>query len=256
MPWNPGDQIVLYEMWGPGIASARPVTVVEDVPTHLAFYSHPGVTIATRGIPNRRSLSLSERIDVMIRAVDPNVGEFREVVTPSLSHVLTITPPDSGHAVWLFWSSDWEFKSWYVNLQSPLRRVPQGVQLHDYVLDFVVSRDMTWTWKDMDELEALTAQGFLSAEQEESIRDEAAQVVQTIESGGRPFCDGWPDWRPNSSWPAPRLPADWPKVDGTEAPVLFHRASPHLVGFTSAYPAGHPEVISRYGGARLLRNHR
>ena len=60
MHWKPGDQIVLYEMWGRGIAGARPVTVVEDVPTHLALYSHPGVTIATRGNAHFRSLSFSE----------------------------------------------------------------------------------------------------------------------------------------------------------------------------------------------------
>ena len=217
MLWTPGDQIVLYEMWGRGIAGVRPVTAVEDVPSHLALYSHPGVTIATRGIPNRRSLSLSERIDMMIRGVDPNLGAFTEVVTPSHNHVLTLTPPDSGHAVWLFWSSDWEFKSWYVNLQSPLRRVRQGVQLHDYVLDIVVRPDMSWMWKDMDEFEELFAHGFFSAEQEASIRDEAARMVRTIERVGQPFCDGWPEWRPDASWAVPRLPDDWFDVDGTEA---------------------------------------
>ena len=217
MHWKPSDQIVLYEVWGRGIAGARPVTVVADVPSHLALYSHPGATIATRGIPDRRSLSLSERIDMMTRGVDPNLGDFREVVTPSHSHVLTLTPPDSGHAVWLFWSSDWEFKSWYVNLQSPLRRVRQGVQLHDYVLDIVVSPDMSWTWKDTDEFEELISRGFFSAEQEAWIRDEAARMVRTIESVGQPFCDGWPDWRPDASWAVPRIPGDWFDVDGTEA---------------------------------------
>lgn len=204
-------------MWGRGIAGARPVTVVEDTASHLALYSHPGVTIATRGHPNRRSLGFSERIEMMIRGVDPTQGEFREVVTPSHSHVLTLTPPDSLHAVWLFWSSDWEFKRWYVNLQSPLRRVRHGVQLHDYVLDIVVSPDMSWTWKDADEFEELIARGFFSAEQAASIRAEAARVVRAIESVGPPFCDGWPDWRPNPGWLAPRLPDD-----------LLHRRG-HLV---------------------------
>ena len=217
MHWKPGDQIVLYEMWGRGIGGVRPVTVGEDVEAHLALYSHPGVTIATRGNAHFRSLSFSDRIDLMIRGVDPNLGEFRDVVTPSHSHVLTLTPPESGHAVWLFWSSDWDFKRWYVNLQSPLRRVRHGVQLHDYVLDIVVSPDMSWAWKDADEFEALIAHGFFSAEQAASIRDEAARVVRTIENGGRPFCDGWPDWRPDASWAVPRLPDDWFDVDGGEA---------------------------------------
>ncbi|MCY3912860.1 MAG: DUF402 domain-containing protein [Chloroflexi bacterium] len=217
MRWKPGDQIVVYEMWGRGVACARPVTVVEDVATYLALYSHPGVKIATRGIPNRRSLSFSERIEMMIRGVDPTASVFREVFTPSHSHVLMLTPPDSGHAVWLFWSQDWEFKRWYVNLQSPLRRVRHGVQLHDHVLDIIARPDMSWTWKDTDEFEALIARGFFSAEQESSIRDEAAQMVHTIESVGRPFCDGWADWRPEASWATPLLPDDWSEVDGTEA---------------------------------------
>ena len=216
MYWRPGDQIVQYEMWGRGIAGARPVTVVEDVPSHIALYSHPGATFVARGDPNRRSLGFSERIDRMIRGVDPSVGEFREYASSSGSHVLTLTPPDSWHSVWLFWSSDWEFKSWYVNLQSPHRRARQGVQLHDYVLDVVVCPDMTWTWKDTDEFEELIARGFFSAEQESVIRDEAARVVRTIESVGPPFCDGWEDWRPDPSWTVPQLPDDWSDVDWEE----------------------------------------
>ena len=217
MTWKHGDQIVLYEMWGRGIGGARPVTVVEDVPNHLALYSHPGVTIATRGHPNFRSLGFSERIDMMIRGVDPSLGTFREFVTPSHSHVLTLTPPDSGHAIWLFWSSDWEFKRWSVNLQSPLRRVRQGVQLHDYVLDIVVNPDMSWAWKDADEFEELIVRGFFGADLAMSIRDEAARVVRTIESVGRPFCDGRSDWRPDASWAVPRLPDDWFDVDERDA---------------------------------------
>ena len=80
-----------------------------------------------------------------------------------------------------------------MKLQSPLRRVRQGVQLHDHVLDIVVRPDMSWTWKETDEFEALIAHGFFSAEQEASIRDEAARMVRTIESVGRPFSDGWPE---------------------------------------------------------------
>ena len=184
MHWKLGDQFVQYEMWGRGIAGARPVTVVEDVPSHIALYSHPGATFVGRGVPNRRSLGFAERIDRMIRGVDPSVGEFREYVSSPESHVLTLTPPDRWHSVWLFWSADWEFKSWYVNLQSPHRRVRQGVQLHDYVLDIVVRPDMSWTWRAMDEFEELIARGFFCAEQESLIRDEAARVIRTIERVG------------------------------------------------------------------------
>ena len=155
---------------------------------------------------------------MMIRGVDPNLGEFRKVITPSHSHVLTLTPPDSGHAVWLFWSSDWEFKSWYVNLQSPLRRVRQGVQLHDHVLDIVVSPDLSWTWKDTDEFEELIARGFFSVEQEvrryELRQREWCTPLRVL--GGRFAMVGRIGGRMRVGL-FRRLPDDWFEVDGTEA---------------------------------------
>ena len=61
--WSPGAQIVQYEMWGEGFGAARPVTVVEDCSTHITLYSHPSTPLLSRGIDNRYSLELSERID-------------------------------------------------------------------------------------------------------------------------------------------------------------------------------------------------
>ena len=208
MHWKPGTRIVQYEMWGSGIGTARPVTVVEDTPAHLALYSHPRTTIVTRGIENRGALDLPERIEMMLRPLGPGAGGFREVISPGI-HVLTLTPHDSWHSVWLFWTAEWRFENWYVNLQSPLRRVRNGVQFHDYALDLVVRPDLSWSWKDVDEFEGLAARGFFSAEQVSSIRAEADRVVETIEGGGPPFSDDWARWRPDHSWPVPSLPDDW-----------------------------------------------
>ena len=210
--WNTGEQIVQYEMWGRGIGTARPVTVVEELSDHIALYSHPGTLKVSRGIENRHSLSLSERIELYLQMLDPSVGEFRDEIT-SDNHVLTLTSPNSWHSVWLFWSSEWKFKTWYVNFQSPIRRVQHGIQLHDYALDIVVRPDMSWSWKDLDEFEELVARGFFTIEQESSIRAEADRMVRIIEVGDPPFCDGWENWRPNERWPVPRLPSDWLVAD-------------------------------------------
>ena len=43
------------------------------------------------------------------------------------------------------------------------------------------------------------------------MRTEADKMVGTVERRGTPFCDGWENWRPDSDWPTPRLPADWYK---------------------------------------------
>ena len=206
--WKPAAQIVQYEMWGLGIGSARPVTVVVDGASYIALYSPPRTTFISRGVESYKSLDLPDRIELDMRMLDPDEGEFRKKISPDI-HVLTLTPPQSWHSVMLFWSSEWQFKNWYVNLQSPLRRVHQGFQLHDYVLDVVVRPDMSWSWKDVDEFEGLIARGFFTSEQVSSIRAEAEQMIRTIESRSPPFCDGWEDWRPNPCWPIPYLPSDW-----------------------------------------------
>ena len=205
---RPGSQIVQYEMWGEWIVLARPVTVVEDSSTHIALYSHPTTPIVTRVIENRYSLNVSERIDIYMQMLDSGVGEFRKRTSPD-NHVLTLTPPNSWHSVWLFWDSEWQFQNWYVNFQAPISQLRRGVQVRDYALDIIVRPDMTWSWKDMDEFEELIARGFFTAEQVSSIRNEADRMVTTIESGRRPFSDGWEKWRPDQCWPVPTLPEDW-----------------------------------------------
>ena len=46
--------------------------------------------------------------------------------------------PNSWHAILLFWSIDWQFKFWYVNLQTPLRRSGSGIAFQGCALDIVV----------------------------------------------------------------------------------------------------------------------
>ena len=209
--WEPGAQILQQEMWGERIGAIRPVTVVEDLPERLALYSHPNTRIVSRGVEDRRSIELSERIDLYMKMLEPGIGEFSEQVSPN-QHVLTLTPAGSWHSVWLFWTAEWRFRSWYVNFQSPVRRIEEGIQTHDHALDIVVRSDLSWEWKDVDEFEELTSRGFFTDEQAASVRAEADLIVKVIESGGTPFRDGWEDWRPDRGWPVPRLPDNWTEI--------------------------------------------
>jgi hypothetical protein len=208
IPWKHGTQILQYEMWGERIGTARPVTVVEDSAKHLATYSHPGHSYISCGVENRREMSLSEQVDLSFKMLDPNVGEFTKRRAGN-SHVLTLTPPDLYHSVWLFWDENWRFQFWYANLQAPLRCTSRSVLIHDYVLDIIVQPDMTWSQKDVDEFEELIKRGFFTDEQISSIRAEADRMVETIESVGAPFNEGWENWRPDPNWPVPELPEDW-----------------------------------------------
>ena len=160
-------------MLGRGIGLARPVTVVDDGSSVIVLYSHPSTLTATRGVEDYRTLGLYERIDLRSRMVDPGVGKFRAEKTPD-NHVLTLTAHDSWHSVMLFWSSEWQFKTLYVNLQSPIRPVCHGVQHPDYELDIGVWSDMSWSWKDEVEFAELVAPGFFGDDQVSWIRSEVS----------------------------------------------------------------------------------
>ena len=211
-PWEPGAQILQQDLWRNRLVTSRPVTVVKDVSEYLALYTHPNAPYRSGVIKDRYSMPVSQRIDVYMEMLNPGVQQLEERVSGDY-HVLTLTPPDSWHSVWLFWTAGWKFERWYVNLQAPIRRMPRCILVRDYALDIAVEPDMSWSWKDVDEFEELISRGFFTESQISSIRAEADRMIQTIESRGSPFSDGWKNWRPDTNWPVPEVPGDWHVLD-------------------------------------------
>ena len=204
--WMPGEQILQQDMWWGQFLSSRPVTVVEDRQELLALYTHPRAPWRTASaMPrDRYALPVEQRATIMMGGVQA----FEERLSGN-SHVLTLTSPDSGHSVWLFWTVDWDLRFWYVNLQAPIKRTARGILVQDHVLDVLVQPDMSWSWKDDDEFSELHRRGFFTDEQALSVRVEGERMVRKIESNASPFCDGWERWRANPRWPVPYVPADW-----------------------------------------------
>ena len=115
-----------------------------------------------------------------------------------------VARPGRAHSVYVFWSHDRVVDHWYVNFEHPLRRSRVGFDTFDEKLDLIVRPDGRYRWKDEDELEQAAAAGLLDAA---AVRAEAARVLAEW-----PFPTGWEDWRPDPSWPAPRLPKGWERV--------------------------------------------
>ncbi len=211
-PWQPGTQILQQDLWGKRLVTSRPVTVVKDTPEYLALYTHPNAPFRSNTINDRYSMPVSQRIDIYMEMLDPCVEQLEERVSGDY-HVLTLTPPDSWHSVWLFWTADWKLERWYVNLQAPIRRMSRCILVQDYALDIAVNPDMSWLWKDEDEFEELIDRGFFTEYQISLIQTEADRMIQTIENKGSPFSDRWENWRPDTNWPIPKVPEDWYILD-------------------------------------------
>lgn len=123
--------------------------------------------------------------------------------------ILVLMPPDAAYSVWWFFS-DGLFVGWYVNLEDPYVRRPDGVDSVDLVLDIRVLPDRSWSWKDEDEFAELTGHPlYFDASKAAAVRAEGESVVRLVEAGAFPFDGTYADFRPDPSWSALRLPEGW-----------------------------------------------
>ena len=210
--WKPGEQILQQDLWGGHLLASPPVTVVSDTADYLALYSHPSAPLRSGVIRNRSAIRLSERIDRWMEMAVAGVGSLEERVSAE-THVLTLTPENSWHSVWLFWDLEWQTKAWYINCQAPIERTTRGILVQDYALDIAVKPDLSWSWKDEDEFEELIARGFFSDSHISSIRAEADRMVWVVEDQGPPFSGEWKDWRADADWQVPEIPEDWRNLE-------------------------------------------
>ena len=138
-------------------------------------------------------------------------GQARELVEGEWRRdTLRLMYPGKPYSVWLFWEGEpRRFTTYYVNFEEPFRRTPVGFDTNDHTLDMVVAPDLTWTWKDRDEFEALGVSGHFSMEFSETVEAASREVLELIESGAAPFDGSWVGWAPPSDWTVPVLHPRW-----------------------------------------------
>jgi predicted RNA-binding protein associated with RNAse of E/G family len=192
----PGEAVVLREIWRDRIWSARPATVVRD--DDLAMFHIPsGVRWMCPRTPSGPWLRLKQDGWVL----DERTWN---------AHVLSFAVSGEAHAVLLFFDEDWTARSWYVNLQEPLRRTVAGFDYLDQALDIVVALDRSsWRWKDEDELAEEVRLGVFSEEQAAMFRAEGERALRRLVEGDPPFDRDWTSWRPDPRWTRPELPPGW-----------------------------------------------
>ena len=96
-----------------------------------------------------------------------------------------------------------------MNLQEPLRRSRLGFDTRDQVLDIVVEPDLSWRWKDEDELAHAVERRVFSSGEAGAIRAEGERVVRRLPEL---VPTGWENWQPDPGWDLPALPADWDRL--------------------------------------------
>jgi hypothetical protein len=196
-PFVPGTVVVRRFLHPDGrIAAAAAGHVVADDERGLLLWSDIGSALMRRttlsGTPTR-DLSIAEEI-AMTTMLSPATRD----------HVksLLLLPRDAAHTVSWSWRADGAFTGWYVNLETPARRWPGGVDSSDQVLDLLVTPDREWRWKDEEDLAAAYPPARAAA-----IRAEGERVTKLIDAAEFPFDGAWQDFASDLG-PAP-LPPAW-----------------------------------------------
>ncbi|MFI6814937.1 DUF402 domain-containing protein [Nonomuraea sp. NPDC050328] len=205
MEFRAGQTVLRRCLYRSGrFAAVDTARVVADGPAGVLTWTGPGSQVVRRstldGEPVRK-MPLAER-EAIPTMLTPTV--WRE------TSVLILTPPKAAHSVWWFFDAEGRFQGWYVNLEQPSRRWPDGLDTADHALDIWVEPDRTWEWKDEDEFAERTGHPeYWTAEQAAEIKAEALRIVPLIEAGAFPFDGTHTGFEPGPAWEPTRLPPHW-----------------------------------------------
>lgn len=134
------------------------------------------------------------------------------------SDTLRLMFPGRTHSVSLFWTDSGDGRrlgKYFINMEEPLRRTPIGFDTQDHTLDVVVQPDLSWAWRDEEELANHVAEGFFTPSLAEAVRDEGLKVIDEFRRGTHPCLSGWPDWTPESDWEIPVVSESWASTPPT-----------------------------------------
>lgn len=202
--FQPGQTIVLREIWQDNVWSARPAIVVQDEPELIALYIPIGTLCKEPTTPEGNRVTVESRVrsEWLLKDVESFEESRLKLIIPGTNYsVIIFRNPENGRQ-----------SSWYINLEDLIQRTVLGYDYIDQLLDIIVSLDLSeWHWKDEDELEEAVTAGLVSREKATAMYAEGEQVVKWLQSGKSPF-NGWEKWRPDPSWGIPVLPKGWETI--------------------------------------------
>lgn len=203
--FNAGEVVVLRWRRNHPADMVMPVRVVADTAEHIALF-HPVGTVF-KGQATADGRKLTREMPFLKR--EALIGGLADA-TWTGNHVLQLIRPAESRSTWLLWSEeDWTFRSYYVNLQAPIRRTAIGFDTADYLLDLVVSPNLDWAWKDREEVDLAREHDIVGQDILDRMEREGQRAIRDIEAGAWPFNAGFEKWRPDPAWDIPAMPKGW-----------------------------------------------
>lgn len=182
--FRPGQQVVKREVWGDRVWLEHPVRVDSDTG------DVPGGVLA-----------------VVLEDGSPFTFDEGEPAHPWSQHdawrgptVLQLRRPGDWYSVWKFFGPAAQghlFRCWYLNLERPVVRTPDGlgIDTDDLELDLVIDPDGTRHWKDVDQLSARLAEGRFDVPTLLRVLETAAELTDLLDRDQRWWAP-WDGWTP------------------------------------------------------------
>lgn len=112
--------------------------------------------------------------------------------------VLQLRRPKDWYSVWKFFepaSNGFHFRGWYLNIERPVMRTPDGIETDDLELDLVLSPDGGRQWKDVEQLTARLADGRFDVATLLRVLETAGDLTDLLDRDERWWAP-WDDWVP------------------------------------------------------------
>lgn len=200
--WRDGDQVVIRYMLGAELIRVMPAIILSDSKNHTELY----VPVGTRYLHRNRQRVNGE---ILFGPTGPLREDWAELQVHTLDQVM-IFYSGKRYSIWVRWNHDsGTFAGWYVDLQTPPRRTTLGFDTQDNDLDLVVDPDLTWTWKDQDDVDVMVEHGVWTPDDADLLLQDGCRVIRLIESRSDPFNKSWMNYVPDPSLEPPTLPASW-----------------------------------------------
>ena len=208
MPWKPGDNIALRGMYAGCPWYVQSAIVVKDSPEEIALLIIPGAEcVAPYGYIHQKHGSDGkwERWQEMLKSP----WQLEKYAWHTSRFLILLKPHEFYATIYIWQHATDAFQCYYINFQLPFQRSQCGFDTFDLELDLVIEPDYTWQWKDVEDYQRGIEAGILLPEWVRGIEMAQKEIFDKLELRQYPLDGRWLEWKPDSAWKAPKLPANW-----------------------------------------------
>ncbi|MBI5839357.1 MAG: DUF402 domain-containing protein [Chloroflexi bacterium] len=209
--WKSGDVVTLRGIYNRRAWYVQSAVVVQDRPEEVALAILPGAEcFAPEGYINGKH-GAKRGWDRWDDYVNDNWKMQR--YNWHTNRLLILLEPEKYYASIYFWQDDVnEFLCYYINFQLPFRRSAIGFDTLDLELDIIVEPSHEWRWKDLDDYQRGIDRGIILKEWTNEIDCAKQEIFEKLAKRQYPLDGKWLNWKPDPSWPTPKLPESWNEV--------------------------------------------